>query len=217
MNKLRELNSAWESRTPAASYQRLLWLLENADTLADMIDAAQSQHAECKVLRCDVCAALVELRAKEPAPQQMPVTSLAEQRSDSEVGSLSAAESGPGQHAASLAAVARHKGETPETDTLVPHLNLSHYGMNDAAYKLRTKCKDLEPQRDELRAESQRLRSACQEMNAALSRCAYLSGEPNEQECSWYDVEPYPQKAVEAVQKMREELVKLRAQIAGMK
>lgn len=53
---------------------------------------------------------------------------------------------------------------------------------------------------------NEELADSCKEMNAALSRCAYFSGPPNEQECSWYDVEPYPQSAVDAVRKMRQEL-----------
>lgn len=115
------------------------------------------------------------------------------------------------QHTASLAVVVRHKGETPKSDYVLG-------AKEDTQDKgLPVVMRSLERQRDELRAENERLRSACQEMNHALSRCAYLCGEPNEQECSWYDVEPYPQAAIEAVQKMRDELVKLRAQIAEMK
>lgn len=63
-----------------------------------------------------------------------------------------------------------------------------------------------ERQRDVALAECDRLRKACSEYNSALSRCAYLASEPNEMEASWYDVEPYPQNAVDAVEKMRSKL-----------
>lgn len=124
------------------------------------------------------------------------------------------------QHEASMAAVQRHKGATPPASDHPYHCHLHGWwsavkesGCPSCVVEARKSIAELTRHRDELRAENERLRKACVEMNGALSQCAYHSGEPNEQRCSWYDVEPYPQSAVDAVRKMREELVELRSKL----
>jgi hypothetical protein len=40
------------------------YLQDHANAIADMIDAAESEHAACKVLRCETCAALAKLEGE---------------------------------------------------------------------------------------------------------------------------------------------------------
>lgn len=66
MNKLRRLlikraetkGSEWDKATEEFN----AFVSEHSCDLADLIDAAESQHTGCKVLRCDVCEALENLK-----------------------------------------------------------------------------------------------------------------------------------------------------------
>lgn len=56
-----------------------------------------------------------------------------------------------------------------------------------------------------LEAERDQLKAACIELNAALSRIDYVLGEPNEMECSSYDVHANPEAVVARVAALRAE------------
>ena len=62
MNKLRELIEANKARAFGYAKEPLdRWVSEHLDDITDLIDAAQSEHAGCKVLRCETCEALAKL------------------------------------------------------------------------------------------------------------------------------------------------------------
>ena len=57
----------------------------------------------------------------------------------------------------------------------------------------------LAKHRDELQVEVTRLREACRELAAALSRISYICGQPNDQGVSVFDVAPDPEMVVNQV------------------
>lgn len=62
----------------------------------------------------------------------------------------------------------------------------------------------LAKHRDELQIEVTRLREACRELAAALSRISYMCGPPNDQGVSIYDVAPDPNTVVTQVTRVLE-------------
>lgn len=72
MSKLRELiEAAKKSRIhvvgTATTYEEHLLrrnMRANADSIADLIDETKGAHADCKIIRCEVCAILERMGEK---------------------------------------------------------------------------------------------------------------------------------------------------------
>lgn len=65
MSKLRELSNLIKMVGSIRAYlERSEYLETNADAIADLIDEAKGAHADCNIIRCEVCAILERMGEK---------------------------------------------------------------------------------------------------------------------------------------------------------